>query len=123
MFRLTIDLPPAPTITVHPDREAARADLLRFFTETRQAYRVTEADWTHTSYDVIDQADTIAGCALIDELCACDHTHREHDDVGCTVATLERGQLTDCECRVYQPVSTDPALFELDSLLNAPGPT
>jgi hypothetical protein len=125
MFRLTIDLPPAPATSAHPDREAARADLLSFFAETRRAHRVTEASWTHTSYDIIDPAcgQAICGRAAIDEVCACEHTHREHDDIGCTMTVVEHSGLTDCECRGYQPISADPALFDLDTLLEVPGPT
>ena len=72
MFRLTIDLPPTPTASEHPSREAARAELLRFFTETGQAYRVTEAAWTHTCYDVVAHADdqALLGRAVIDAVCA-----------------------------------------------------
>lgn len=127
MFRLTIDLPPAPTISVHPSREAARAELLRFFTETGQAYRVTEAGWTHTSYDIVAHSDPqpLLGRAVIDEVCACDHTNHEHDDIGCTVTVFQQGRLADCECRGYKPVSADPPLFDVETCLTAgpPGPT
>src|SRR6478609_4360784 len=106
MFRLTIDLPPAPAASVHACRESARAELLRFFTETGHAYRVTEAAWTHTCYDVVARADdqALLGRAVIDEVCACDHTHHEHDEVGCTVIVFEQGPPADCGCRGYQPV-------------------
>src|SRR5205823_3959008 len=125
MFRLTIDLPPAPTSGTHPDREAARADLLRFFTETGHAHHVTEAAWTHTRYDILDRTrdEVVLGQAFIDEICACGHTHREHDDIGCTITVLEHGRLTDCECRYYQPISADPALFDIDNFLRTSGPT
>jgi hypothetical protein len=127
MFRLTIDLPPAPTASSHPDREAARAELLRFLAETGQAYRVTSAGWLHTSYDILERPDhqALLGRAAIDEVCTCDHTHDEHDDIGCTVTVLENGQLIGCECRSYEPVPGDPALFDLDACLpvGPPGPT
>jgi hypothetical protein len=127
MFRLTIDLPPAPTASVHPSRETARAELLRFFTETGHAYRVAEAAWTHTCYDVVAHADdqALLGRAAIDEVCACDHTHREHDDVGCTVTVFEQGGLADCDCRGYEPVPGDPMLFDVGSCVSTgpPRPT
>jgi hypothetical protein len=54
MFRLTIDLAPAATVRIHPSRELARAELLGFFDQTGHAYRVTDASWTHTSYDIVE---------------------------------------------------------------------
>jgi hypothetical protein len=127
MFRLTIDLPPAPTASIHPSREAARAELLRYFTETGQAYRVTEAGWTHTCYDIVAHSDgqPLLGRAVIDEVCACDHAHHEHDDVGCTVTVLEQGRVADCECRGYEPVPGDPTLFDVGSCVSTgpPGAT
>jgi hypothetical protein len=119
MFRLTIDLPPTATASEHPSREAARAELLRFFTETGQTYRVTEAAWTRTCYEIVAHADDRAplGRAVIDELCACGHAHHEHDDVGCTVTIFEQGPLADCECRGYEPVPGDPTLFDLTASL------
>jgi hypothetical protein len=127
MFRLTIDLPPAPTDSIHPSRELARAELLRFFTETGQAYRVTEAGWTHTSYDIVERSDgrKLLGRGVIDKLCGCDHTHVEHDDVGCTVTVLEQARLADCECRCYEPVPGEPTLFDVETCLTAgpPRPT
>jgi hypothetical protein len=115
MFRLTIDLPPSPTAGEHPSREAARAELLRFFAETGQAYRVTEAAWTHTCYDIVAHADDQVplGRAVIDEVCGCEHAHREHDEIGCTVMVFEQGRIADCECRVYEAVPGDPTLFDL----------
>jgi hypothetical protein len=123
MFRLTIDLPPTPTASDHPSREAARAELLRFFTETGQAHRVTEAAWTHTCYDVVSHADdqAVLGGAVIDEVCVCDHAHHDHDDVGCTVTVFEHGGPADCECRGYEPVPGDPTLFDVTASL--PGST
>jgi hypothetical protein len=127
MFRLTIDLPPAPTTSAHCSREAARAELLRFFTETGRAYCVTEAGWTHTSYDIVApcESQAVLGRAVIDELCACDHTHDEHDEIGCTVMVLEQRRPTDCDCRRYEPVSADPTLFDVETCLTTspPGPT
>src|SRR5258705_10896524 len=114
MFRVTIDLPPAATVSVHPSRETARAELLRFFTETGQAYRVTEAAWTHTCYDVVARVDdqALLGRAVIDEVCACEHAHHEHDEVGCTATDFAQGPLADCECRGYEPEPGDPTLFD-----------
>jgi hypothetical protein len=127
MFRLTIDLPPAPTASVHPSRETARAELLRFFTETGQVYRVTEAAWTHTCYDIVARSEgrALLGRAVIDEVCACEHAHHEHDEVGCTVTIFEQGRLADCDCRGYEPVPGDPTLFDVGSCASAgpPGPT
>jgi hypothetical protein len=124
MFRLTIDLPPNPTASLHPSREAARAELLRFFTVTGRAYRVAEAGWTHTRYDIDAHGDGQAalGRAVIDEVCACEHTHLEHDDVGCTVTVFEQGRTADCECRGYEPVPGDPTLFDADACLSASPP-
>ena len=123
MFRLTIDLLPTPTVSEHPSREAARAELLRFMDETGQAYRVTEAAWTHTRYDVVAHADdqALLGRAVIDEVCACEHAHHEHDEIGCTVTVVESGRLADCECRGYEPVPGDPTLF--DVIASLPGST
>jgi hypothetical protein len=127
MFRLTIDLPPAPTTSAHASREAARAEVLRFVTETGQAYSVTEAGWTHTSYDIVapSESGSVVGRAVIDEMCACDHTHQEHDDIGCTVTVTDQGRLADCGCRGYEPVSADPTLFDVEACLTVapPGPT
>jgi hypothetical protein len=124
MFRLTIDLPPTPTASIHPSRELARAELLCFFTETGRAYRVTEAGWTRTCYDIVacSEGQELLGRAVIDELCACDHSHHEHDDVGCTVTAVERGRLADCECRGYEPLPGDPTLFDVASA-SPPGST
>jgi hypothetical protein len=127
MFRLTIDLSPALTVSVHPSREVARAELLRFFTETGQAYRVTEAGWRHTCYDIVARADdqALLGRAVIDEVCGCDHTHHEHDEVGCTVTVLAHGRVADCNCRGYEPVPGDPTLFDVGSCVSTrpPRPT
>jgi hypothetical protein len=118
MFRLTIDLPPAPTVTVYPGREVARAELARIAIDTGYVHRVTDAGWTHTSYDILTPEDqTRRGRAAIDEVCRCEHIHREHDDVGCTVTTLDGGGPIDCECREYQPISAEPTLFDLDEYL------
>jgi len=124
MFRLTIDLPSAPTISVHPSREAARAELLRFFAETGRVYRVVEAAWTHTCYYVVACADdqALLGRAVIDEVCACEHAHHEHDEVGCTVIVFEQGPPADCGCRGYQPVPDDPTLFDVGSCVSAAPP-
>jgi hypothetical protein len=123
MFRLTIDVPPVPTASVHASREEARAELLRFFTETGRAYRVAEAGWTHTCYDIVAPSDGQAalGRAVIDEVCACEHTRLEHDDVGCTVMVFGRGRPADCDCRSYEPVPGDPTLFDVTA--SVPGPT
>jgi hypothetical protein len=127
MFRLTIDLPPALTVSVHPSREVARTELLRFFTETGQAYRVTEAGWTHTRYDIVahPEGQPLLGRAVIDEVCACDHAHHEHDDVGCTVTVFQQGRVADCECRGYEAVPGDPTLFDVGSCVSTgpPRPT
>jgi hypothetical protein len=127
MFRLTIDLSPAPTASTYPSRETARAELLRFFAETGHAYRVTEAAWTHTGYDVVARIDdqALLGRAVIDEVCACEHAHHEHDEVGCTVADFAQGSLADCECRGYEPVPGDPTLFDVGSCVSTgpPRPT
>ncbi|HYZ68706.1 MAG TPA: hypothetical protein VE666_13070 [Mycobacterium sp.] len=127
MSRLTIDLPPAPATSAHPSREVARDALLRFLGETAHAYRVTEAGWMHTSYDIVEDADgqTVLGRAHIDEVCACGHIHDEHDDIACTVMIFVHGRLTDCACRSYEPVAGDPTLFELDTCTMAgpPRPT
>src|SRR5512139_1408056 len=109
MFRLTIDLPPAPAISVHFSREAAHAALMRYLADTGHAHRLAETAWTHTSY-VIGDRQTPLGYAAIDEICACEHTHREHDDVGCTVSLLGDAGLSDCDCRCYQAVCDDPTL-------------
>jgi hypothetical protein len=127
MFRLTIDLPPATTATAHPSREAARDELLRFFAETGQAFRVTEADWRHTSYEIVATKENqlVLGRAAIDEVCACEHAYSEHDEIGCTVTVLKQRPLTDCECRGYEPDSGDPTLFDVETCLTAgpPRPT
>jgi hypothetical protein len=127
MFRLTIDLPPASTASTHPSREVARAELLRFFTETGRAYRVAEAGWTHTCYEIVARAEgqALLGRAVIDEVCAREHPHLEHDDVGCTVTVFEQGRLADCDCRGYEPVPGDPTLFDVGSRVSAgpPGST
>jgi hypothetical protein len=122
MFRLTIDLPPTPVASDHPSREAARAELLRFFTETGRAYRVTEAAWTHTCYDVVADADdqALLGRAVIDEVCACEHAQHEHGEIGCTATIFEQGPLADCECRGYEPVPGDPTLFDLTAAPSGP---
>jgi hypothetical protein len=123
MFRLTIDVRPAAAASTHASREAARAELLRVTTETGQTHRVTEAEWRHTSYDLFAPDDHgLVGRATIDELCGCGHTYREHDEIGCTITVLESGHLEDCECRDYQPISADPALFDLPDCLTAAPP-
>jgi hypothetical protein len=122
MFRLTIDLPPAPIISAHRDRETAVTALSRHLGDTGHTPRVAWADWTHTRYDILGHR-ALAGCALIDEVCGCTHTHREHDDIGCTITVFDDKGLNDCGCRTYAPVSHDPALFDLEVSLTAPGPT
>jgi hypothetical protein len=112
VYRLTIDLPPLVSTSAHRTREAAFAALRQHFSATDHDRHLAEASWTHSRYDLTINA-TVIGHAVIDELCACEHTHREHDEVGCTVTEVGPAGLADCACRSYEPVRDDPALFAI----------
>ena len=123
MFNLVINYQDSLAVTAHPSREVALGELLRFLDSVDSDYRVAQASWEHSSYKILDNAqaadflDTrplVTGHAVIEESCACQHPHDEHDEGGCTTQAHTAGRLTRCACPAYQPITGEPALFDVD---------
>jgi hypothetical protein len=124
MFHLVIDYGAAVDITEHPSREVALAELLKLLDTIDCNYRVTQATWEHSSYELLDRAAIadhgraapLAGHAVIEEVCGCRHCLNDHDEGGCTVQAIVEGRLVTCDCPAYQPITDEPTLFDVQRL-------
>jgi hypothetical protein len=84
-------------------------------------YRVTQAKWEYSSYELLDRAAIAdggraapaAGHAVIEEVCGCGDSVDEHNEDGCTAEAITDGRLTRCGCPAYRPITGEPALFDL----------
>ncbi len=105
-------------LTDHPSREVALSALLKHLGTIDCDYRVTQASWEHSSYELLDRAAIAdhgraapaAGHAVIEEVCGCGDKH--HED-GCTAEAITGGRFTRCGCPAYRPITGEPALFDL----------
>jgi hypothetical protein len=79
------------TVSSHPSRDVAYAELVMFLEATGQRLRVVAAGWTRADYEVLGRDDRLIGHAAIDELCACTHAARDHDETGCTAISFDAG--------------------------------
>ena len=102
MFQLVIEHQGGVDVTTHPSREVTLGELVAFLNGIGCDYRVIQATWEHSSYDLVTQhhlatahdvSPPVCGHAVIEEICACGHTERDHDDAGCTF--LKRWLLVD----------------------------
>jgi hypothetical protein len=115
MFALNINHPHVTSMTTHPSRETALGQLDQFLDGTDHRPRVVAATWTHASYEILGATgNRVIGHAVIDELCACAHPERDHEETGCTAISLDAGPVAECRCTGHRPLSGDPALFDLD---------
>jgi hypothetical protein len=114
MFALTINHPHVTSMTTHPNRETALGRLDQFLDTTDQRPRVVAAAWTHASYEILGHGDHVVGHAAIDEICRCTHAARDHEETGCAAILFDAGPVAECGCTGHQPLSGDPALFDLD---------
>ena len=121
MFQLVIEHQGGVDVTTHPSREVALAELVALLHGIGCDYRVIQATWEHSSYDLVTQHHVatahdvfppVCGHAVIEEICACGHTERDHDDAGCTAWMLRAGRPVACQCRDYRPISDEPTLFD-----------
>jgi hypothetical protein len=121
VFHLIIDYRAAVDVTKHPSREVAHGALLKHLDRIDCDYRVTQAGWEHSSYELLTRCDVvkhgraapIAGHAVIEEVCACEDPVTEHEQNGCAAWKFIDGLLTRCGCRAYRPITGEPALFDL----------
>ena len=114
VFSLSIEQPGTASVSVHPSREVAHAELGTYLDETGHRLRVTQASWTHTCYEFVGgSGGQIMGHAVIDEICRCTHPERELDETGCTAAAVDN-PLAQCTCLRHEPVSGDPTLFAVE---------
>jgi hypothetical protein len=113
MFTLAIADADTTTVSTHPSREVAYAELVAFAEATGHRLHVTAASWTHTRYRITTgcSGEPVYGHAVIDELCACEHTEREHDETGCTAMQMRSSRIAQCPCAHHQPVCGEPSLF------------
>ena len=97
MFHLVIDHDAMVSVTEHPSREVALAALLKFLDNVDRDHRVTHASWEHSRYELLQRSPhaAVAGYAVIDEICGCDHTFGDHDEKGCAAETVTDGRLPD----------------------------
>jgi hypothetical protein len=114
MFAVTINHPHVTSMTTHPSRETALGQLDQFLDATDHRPRVVAATWTHARYEILGHGDHVVGHAAIEEICACTHPARDHDETGCTAASFVADRYIECRCAGHRPLSGDPALFDLD---------
>jgi hypothetical protein len=88
MFALTIEADDTTSVTTHPSREVAYAELVTFLESSGHPWRIAHASSTHSRFAIGEPS---TGHAVIDELCACAHTEREYDESGCTVMEFQTG--------------------------------
>jgi hypothetical protein len=111
MFTLTIAHPQTSAVTAHPSREVALAELHRFLQSTGHRHRVVTAAWTHADYEIVGGGGHTVGRAAIDEICACGHTARDHEEIGCTAISFEAGPFAECSCEGHRAATTEANLF------------
>ena len=114
MFALTINHPHISSMTTHPSREVALGQLNRFLDATDHRPRVVTATWTHSSYEILGHGVQIVGHAAVDEICACTHTARDHEEMGCTAISFDGGPIAECRCAGHRPVNNEADLFSSD---------
>jgi hypothetical protein len=73
--------------------------------------RVVVVGWTRADYEVLGRDDRLIGRAAIDELCACTHAARDHDETGCTAISFVAGRFAECRCAGHRPACTEAELF------------
>ena len=111
MFTLAIADADTTTVSAHPSRDLAYAALVTFLEATGQRLRVVAAGWTRADYEIRGHDDHLIGHATIDELCACTHAEREHEETGCTAISFEAGPFAECRCAGHRPACTEADLF------------
>ena len=114
MFALTINHPQVTSMTTHPSRETAVGQLDQFLDVTDHRPRVVAATWTRADFETLGHDDRVIGHAAIDELCACMHAEREHDETGCAAISFESGPFAECRCTGHCPTDTEADLFASD---------
>jgi hypothetical protein len=115
MFALTINHPRTSSLTTHPGREVAYANLITFLAATGHRPRALDANWTRSDFEIIGHDDRIVGHAAIDEICACMHTARDHEETGCTAISFDAGPFAECGCTGHRPVDTEADLFSSEA--------
>jgi hypothetical protein len=111
MFVLRLNHPHTSSVTHHPSREVALVCLHCFLESTGHRLHVATATWTHARYEILDQCDHVVGHAAVDEICACTHIARDHEETGCTAISFDAGPVAECRCPGHRPVSGEPSLF------------
>jgi hypothetical protein len=114
MFTLTISHPRCSSTTSHPSREVALGQLDRFIEATGSRLHVVTAAWTQASYHILGHTDRIVGAAAIDEICACTHPARDHEESGCTAISFDAGPFAECRCAGHRPTHAETDLFSSD---------
>jgi hypothetical protein len=122
MFQLAINHGASVSVTTHPSREVAFTELLAYLVGADYQYRITQASWTHSSYELFSGPESqvpdelvrsCAGTAVIEEICGCGDAEDQHEQAGCAAIYIVEGRLVTCGCPGYQPVTGDPTLFDV----------
>jgi hypothetical protein len=111
MFTLAIADADSTAVSTHPSRDVAYAELVTFLEATGQRLRVVAAGWTRADYEILGHDDRLIGHAAIDELCACTHAARDHEETGCTAISFDAGPFAECGCGGHRSVCGEPPLF------------
>jgi hypothetical protein len=114
MFTLAIADADTTTVSTHPGRDVAYAELVTFLEATGRRLRVVAAAWTHADYEILGHDDRLIGHAAIDEICACTHAERDHEETGCTAISFDAGPFAECRCAGHWPTCTEADLFAPD---------
>ena len=122
MFHLAIDHHASIDTTTHPNREVALGELVKFLDKIDCDYRVSQATWEHSTYEVLHRADltdtqcsapAVVGHAVIQEICECADPFDDHDESGCNALKTINGRLTRCPCPpAHRPQTSEATLFD-----------
>jgi hypothetical protein len=115
MFALTINHPRTGSLTTHASRDVAYSELVTFVEATGHGLRIEAATWTRANYQILGHNDRIVGHAAIDEICACTHAARDHDETGCTAISFDAGPFAECGCTSHRPVDAEADLFSSEA--------
>jgi hypothetical protein len=115
MFALKIDHPNTCVETTHVSRDVAYAALVTLVEATGHGLRVEAATWTRATYQILGRDDCVIGHATIDEICACTHAARDHEETGCTAISFDVGPFAECGCTGHRPVDAEADLFSSEA--------